>query len=49
VQKDSSKRVAVIRNLMYPGYFAFHQSNSKNFGSFYIGEGLKNAELPFML
>jgi len=49
VQKDSTKRVAVVRNLQYPGYFAFHKANSKVFGSFYCGEGLKNAELPFML
>ncbi|CDW77660.1 UNKNOWN [Stylonychia lemnae] len=49
VQKDSSGRVAILRNLQWPGFFAYHKANSKIYGSVYIGEGLKNADLPFML
>lgn len=49
VQKDATGRVAVIRNLQWPGYFAYHKAGTKIFGSVYIGEGIKNTELPFML
>jgi len=49
VQKDQSGRVAILRNLLWPGFFAYHKAGTKQFGSIYIGEGLKNAELPFML
>ncbi len=49
VQKDHTGTVAVLRNLLWPGFFAYHKANTKQFGSFYIGEGIKNAELPFML
>ncbi len=49
VQKDSSGRVAIIRNFLWPGFFAYHKAGSKVYGSVYIGEGLKNSELPFML
>jgi radial spoke head protein 9 len=49
IQKDSTGRVAIIRNFQWPGFFAYHKAASKVFGSVYIGEGLKNTELPFML
>jgi len=49
VQLDSTKTIANIRSLLWPGYFAFHKANSKLFGSIYIGNGIKNAEFPFMI
>ena len=50
VQKDSATgTVAVLRNLMWPGSYAFHKASSKVFGSVYIGDGLKNTDLAFML
>ena len=36
-------------NLKWPGYYAFNKSNSKEFGSVYIGDGLMNADLAFIL
>jgi len=49
IQKDSSENVAIIRNFLWPGYFSYHHGETKKFGGFYIGEGIKNCELPFML
>ena len=49
IQKDSTGTVAILRNLLWPGYFAYHKANTNTFGSCYIGDGLKNADLCFML
>jgi radial spoke head protein 9 len=49
IQSDSSGNVAILRNMIWPGYFAYHKVGTNIFGSVYIGEGLKNADLPFML
>jgi radial spoke head protein 9 len=49
IQKDSTGTVAVIRNLLWPGHYTYHKVGTRIYGSVYIGEGLKNAELPFML
>jgi len=38
-----------VRNLFWPGYYAFHRLSSDRFGSVYIGDGIKNADLPFMI
>jgi hypothetical protein len=34
---------------MWPGSYAFHKANSKVFGSVYIGDGIKNTDVAFML
>jgi radial spoke head protein 9 len=49
IQKDTTESVAVIRNKLWPGYFAYHKTNSAIYGSLYIGNGLRNNDLPFML
>ena len=49
VQKDSTGAIALVRNLLWPGFYSFHKAGTKHFGSVYIGEGVKNCELPFML
>lgn len=49
IQIDSKQRVASLRSLKWPGFFAFHQLNSSLFGSAYIGDGTKNVDLPFMM
>lgn len=49
IQKDATGRTAIIRNHMWQGYTHFHQVNSKVYGSVYVGEGIKNADLPFHL
>ena len=50
IQRDSATgTIAILRNLMWPGSYAFHKAGTKQFGSLYVGDGLKNTELPFML
>jgi radial spoke head protein 9 len=49
IQLDSTKKVANIRSLLWPGYFAVHKANTNFFCGCYFGNGMKNAELPFMI
>jgi len=49
IQRDNTKTMAVIRNLLWPGWGFYHKTGSKKFGQMYIGDGLKNAELQFMI
>jgi len=49
VQVDSSKTIATIRSLLWPGYISYHRANSAIFGGVYIGSGVKNFDLPFLL
>ena len=46
---DASKTKAVVRSLLWPGYVAYHRVKTGSFGGVYVGSGLKNADLPFML
>jgi len=34
---------------MWPGFYFFPKQGSKKFGNLYIGDGLKNDELHFMI
>ena len=47
--KDTTGTVATLRSQLWPGYFAYHRSNTPIYGSVYIGEGIKNIDLPFMI
>ncbi len=49
ILKDTSESVAVIRNKLWPGYYAYHRVNTGIFGAAYIGNGIKNLDLPFMI
>lgn len=49
LQLDTTGSVANLRNLLWPGYFAFHKIGTSLHGSFYCGDGRKNHDLPFML
>jgi radial spoke head protein 9 len=49
VQQDTTKSAVSIKSLLWPGYVAFHKLKSKVFGGVYIGDGIKNVDLPFML
>ena len=48
LQKDSSS-TAVLRNLLWPGSFAFHKAGTKQFGCVYIGDGIKNTDVAFQI
>ena len=45
---DSSRTTCTLRNLIWPGYFAYHKANTDEFGGVYIGYGIKNIDIPFM-
>ncbi len=47
--RDQSSFSVVLRSLQWPGFFFYHKQESKKFGSVYMGEGLKNDELTFMI
>lgn len=46
---DDSSRIVSIRSLMWPGFTFYHKAGTKRFGNLYIGDGLKNDELQFMI
>jgi len=47
IQKDSTGQVAVIRNNVWAGFTAYYKVSSNDFGGIYVGDGLKNLDLPF--
>ena len=49
IQKDTTGTVALIRNKLWPGYYAYHRINTPVFGGVYIGNAIKNLDLPFMI
>ena len=49
LQLDSSKTQVAVRSLYWPGYIAFAVAETRTFGGFYAGDGIKNKDLPFML
>ena len=49
IHLDATKTMANIRSLVWPGYVAYHRTGTNSFGGVYIGKGLKNADLAFML
>ena len=48
-QCDDSRMNVTVRNLLWPGFIAYHEARTSVFGYSYFGSGLKNVELPFML
>lgn len=48
-QLDMYQQKSLGRNLLWPGYHFFHNLGANKFGSVYIGDGLKNLELQFMI
>lgn len=47
--KDCADSVSTVRSLLWPGYYAFHRVNTPIFGGVYVGYGIRNQDLPFML
>jgi len=46
---DSLKQRAMLKSLLWPGYFFYYSHSEKSFKGLYFGMGLKNAHLPFMM
>lgn len=49
IQLDPTKTICNVRSLLWPGYYAVHKANTKTYCSIYIGNGIKNSELAFMI
>lgn len=49
VLSDSTKTAAMLRNRMWPGFFAWSRCNSSTWGALYVGDGLPNPDLPFQI
>jgi radial spoke head protein 9 len=50
IHKDPiNPTVVTIRSRLWPGFFAYHRGNTGMFGGVYMGDGVKNIDLPFML
>jgi len=48
-QLDSTGTNALVKSFLWPGYYAYHTVHTNMFGGVYIGYGIKNNDLPFML
>jgi radial spoke head protein 9 len=49
ILRDTTQEVALIRSKLWPGYYGYHRVRTSIFGGVYIGNGIKNLDLPFML
>ena len=49
VMPDTTKTVAILRNQLWPGFFGFSRANSSVHGALYIGDGIRNTDLPFQV
>jgi radial spoke head protein 9 len=50
VQRDPiNAMVVTIRSRLWPGFFAYHRANTNLHGGVYMGDGIKNIDLMFML
>ena len=49
LQLDSRSERVLVRSLQWPGFQFYHRQGSNRFGSIYIGDGLKNLELHFIV
>ena len=49
VTRDTTCSTGILRSRLWPGFLTFHRSNTHVFGSFYMGNGIKNVDLAFMI
>ena len=50
VQQDEiNQAVVMLRSRLWPGFTAYARANTAIYGSLYIGNGLKQLDLPFMI
>jgi radial spoke head protein 9 len=49
VRVDNGRGLAELRSLKWPGYFAYHLVGSSKYGAIYVGDGVENTSLQFML
>jgi radial spoke head protein 9 len=49
LKHDAANRMVVLRSLLYTGYVHFNCVANSTHGAIYIGSGVRNYDLPFML
>ena len=49
LQADESGCEVTVRSLLWPGYVGYHRCNSRVHGGVYMGTGVYNFDLPFIL
>lgn len=49
MQLDERRTTALVRSLQWPGYQFFHKLHTSRFGAIYVGDGLKNLEIHFIV
>lgn len=49
MHKDATQCVAILRNNLWQGYYGYHRVNTATFGGLYVGDGVANLDLQFML
>lgn len=50
IKRDEiNKTVVLLRSRLFPGYYVYARANTSIYGGIYIGDGLKNVDLPFMI
>ena len=47
--KDMTGTTACIKSLVWPGYFAYCTAHTNMFGGIYMGFGIRNKDLAFLL
>ena len=49
ILRDTTEQVVIVRSNLWPGFFTYHKVNTPAYGSVYIGTGVKNLDLPFLI
>jgi len=49
IQMDVTGTVSTLKSQLWPGLFSYHRCNTPIYGYFYMGDGIRNANLPFMI
>ena len=49
VNMDVTGTVATLKNHLWPGLIQYHRCHTNIIGAVYIGDGICNSELPFMV
>ena len=46
---DVTGTVATLKSQLWPGLYSYHRCNTSIYGYFYMGDGIRNGNLPFMV
>ena len=49
IQNDATGTVVTIKSHLWPGQYSYHKCNTDIVGCVYMGDGIRNNNLPFMV